>query len=242
MSGAYGSVKEGGQGLKSRRPDDSRTGPGHSRRLATVDTATWAAIGIAGVGAVANWWSRLRHDDRVEAWSKPLVTIAMIAAALTIHASPSSARVWFALGLVACLLGDVALLPAVDRFIVGLGAFWVGHAIFCIGALTVGVHRAWTVVPVVALSLGVGVFAGPRIVRGSGSLAPAVALYLGVIVVMAVLVGATGRIAGMVGAMAFVVSDGVLGWNRFVREERWANVTVMMTYHLALAGLVMTLL
>ncbi len=207
-----------------------------------MNTATWAAIGIAGVGAFANWWSRLRHDDWVEAWSKPLVTIAMIAAAVTIDASPSSARVWFTLGLVACLIGDVALLPVVDRFMVGLGAFWIGHAIFCIGALTIGVHRTWTVAPVVVLSLGVGVFVGPRIVRGSGSLAPAVGLYLAVIVVMAVLVGGTGRIAGMVGAMAFVVSDGVLGWNRFVREERWANVTIMVTYHLALGGLVLTLL
>ncbi len=207
-----------------------------------MNTATWAAIGIAGVSAIANWWSRLQHDDRIEAWSKPLVTIAMIAAALTIDAAPDSARVWFVLGLVACLIGDVALLPAVDRFIVGLGAFWIGHAIFCIGASTIGVHRTWTVVPVVVLSLGVGVFAGPRIVRGSGSLAPAVALYLAAIVVMAVLVGATGRIAGMVGAMAFVVSDAVLGWNRFVRRERWANVTIMVTYHLALGGLVLTLL
>ncbi len=206
-----------------------------------MNTATWAAIGIAGVSAIANWWSRLQHDDRIEAWSKPLVTIAMIAAALTIDAAPDSARVWFFLGLVACLIGDVALMPAVDRFIVGLGAFWIGHAIFCIGALTIGVHRTWTVVPVVVLSLGVGVFAGPRIVRGSGSLAPAVALYLAAIVVMAVLVGATGRIAGMVGAMAFVVSDAVLGWNRFVRRERWANVTIMVTYHLALGGLVLTL-
>lgn len=241
MSGAYGALREGGQGLWSRRADDSRTRPGHSRRLSSVNSATWAAIGIAGLGAVANWWSRLRHDDRVEAWSKPLVTIAVIAAAMTIDASPSPARVWFALGLVACLIGDVALLPAVDRFIVGLGAFWVGHAIFGVGALTIGVHRTWTVVPVVVLSLGVAVFAGPRIVRGSGSLAPAVGLYLAVIVVMAVLVGATGRIAGMVGAMAFVVSDGMLGWNRFVRAQRWANVTIMVTYHLALGALVLTL-
>ncbi len=206
-----------------------------------MNSATWAAIVIAGAGAVANWWSRLRHDDGVEGWSKPLVTTALIAAALTIDASPNSARVWFVLGLVACLIGDVALLPAVDRFLVGLGAFWIGHAIFSVGALTVGVHRVWTVVPVVVLSLGVGIFAGPRIVRGSGSLAPAVGLYLGVIVVMGVLVGATGRIAGMVAAMAFVTSDAVLGWNRFVRKERWANVTIIMTYHAAIAGLVLTL-
>lgn len=191
---------------------------------------------------MANWWSRLRHDDRVEAWSKPLVTVALLAAALTINARPDSARVWFVLGLVACLVGDVALLPAVDRFLVGLSAFWIGHAIFCIGALSIGVQRSWTVVPVVVLALGVGAFAGPGIVRGSGSLAPAVALYLAVIVVMAVLVGATGRIAGMIGAMAFVSSDAVLGWNRFVRGEGWANVTIMVTYHLALSGLVLTLL
>ena len=206
-----------------------------------MNTGAWVAIGIAGIGAVANWWSRLRHDDRVEAWSKPLVTTSLLAAALTIDASPDSARVWFVLGLVACLVGDIALLPAVDSFLAGLGAFWIGHAIFSVGALTINVDRVWTVIPVVGLSLGVGVFAGPRIVRGSGSLAPAVGLYLGVIAVMAVLVGATGRIAGMVGAMSFVVSDAMLGWNRFVRKERWANVAVMMTYHAALTGLVLTL-
>ena len=47
---------------------------------------------------------------------------------------------------------------------------------------------------------------------------------------------------GMAGALLFYVSDATLGWNRFVAPSRGAQVAVMVTYHLAQAGLVLSLL
>jgi alkenylglycerophosphocholine hydrolase len=167
--------------------------------------------------------------------------MALVVAAGAIDADPPSARPWFVVGLVFCLVGDVALLPAVDSFIVGLGAFLVGHICFLLGALIIGVHPTWMFGVVVAVDLVVAAFAGPRIVRGSASLAPAVAAYLLVIVTMSIAVGATGRVAGALGALAFTASDAVLGWDRFVRPTRHAAVVIMVTYHLALAGLVLAL-
>ena len=38
--------------------------------------------------------------------------------------------VWATVALVLCLAGDVALLPKVDKFVVGLGSFLLGHLAF----------------------------------------------------------------------------------------------------------------
>ncbi|MGZ4129134.1 MAG: lysoplasmalogenase family protein [Actinomycetota bacterium] len=43
------------------------------------------------------------------------------------------------------------------------------------------------------------------------------------------------------GAVAFMVSDAVNGWARFVRSFAAADLVVMTTYHLALFGLVLSL-
>ena len=201
----------------------------------------WAAFAVGGIGAVANWWSRVRADAKVELVTKPLVTIAMIVAALGIDARPEAARWWFVAGLLGCLAGDVALLPSVDRFIVGLASFLVGHLLFLVGALIIGAQVNWTLGVVIAVVAVAAILAGPRIVRASGPLKPAVGGYLVAISAMAVTIGATGRVAGAVGASAFVVSDTVLGWDAFVGRRKHAPVVIMVTYHLALAGLVLTL-
>ncbi len=46
---------------------------------------------------------------------------------------------------------------------------------------------------------------------------------------------------GIAGAPAFYASDATLGWNRLVTPSRAARVAVMVTYHLAQAGLVLSL-
>lgn len=144
-------------------------------------------------------------------------------------------------GLVLCLAGDVALLPDVDRFVVGLGSFLVGHVLFAVGAVVIGISWPWAAAAA-AVAVVVGALVGPRIIRGSGELAPAVSAYFAVIMVMAVLMVGTARVAGVLGAAAFVVSDSILGWDRFVGKVRRAPVLIMVTYHLALCGLVLTLL
>ncbi len=68
-----------------------------------------------------------------------------------------------------------------------------------------------------------------------------VIVYFAVIMLMAVAAALSGRGWAIVGASSFVVSDTVLGWGRFVREHRWQPLAVMVTYHVALAGLAVSL-
>ena len=83
---------------------------------------------IAAVSAAANWWSRVadgRRAELVELISKPVATIAIgaLAVAVADGDTPTGALVAAVAGFVLCLGGDVALLPAVDRFVVGLASF-----------------------------------------------------------------------------------------------------------------------
>lgn len=41
-----------------------------------------ALLVATGLAALANWWSRFHHSDRVEAWAKPLTTMLVIGLAL----------------------------------------------------------------------------------------------------------------------------------------------------------------
>ena len=47
--------------------------------------------------------------------------------------------------------------------------------------------------------------------------------------------------AAPIGAAAFVVSDLTLADNKFVTSRRWSPLAVMVTYHLALALLVLSM-
>ena len=57
---------------------------------------------------------------------------------------------------------------------------------------------------------------------------------------LATAIGAGGA-AAIAGAGLFFVSDAVIGETRFVRPRPWGPVAVIVTYHLALAGLVFSL-
>jgi uncharacterized membrane protein YhhN len=207
-----------------------------------MTTGSAVCLGVAGLAALGNWWSRLRDDHRLESVTKPAVTLALIGAALTLDAHPAGARPWFIAALALCVVGDIALLKAVDQFVVGLGAFLVGHVLFAVGALVMGVHAAWLPVPLAAVAVGTVVAPVLRpIVRGAGPLAGPVVAYFGVISVASCLLVATGRAWAIAGAVAFMVSDSILGTDKFVRRLPWSPVAVMVTYHVALTALVLSL-
>ncbi len=191
-------------------------------------------VALALVG-VANWWSRWRENRRVEAITKPLFTV-LAAALCAAHADGPAVAVAL-LAFACCLVGDVALLPAVNVFIAGLGAFLVGHLLFVVAFVVEGLDRPWFAL--VAAALLVPLLAGPGrgILRHSGGMRGPVTGYLVIISAMMLVAWATGRPAAMIGAAAFVVSDTLLGWGRFVRERPWIPVAVMVSYHAALVGL-----
>lgn len=194
-------------------------------------------VAMAAVGA-ANWWSRWADDRRVELVTKPLFTV--LAAALCAvhgHGAPMAiALVGFGL----CLGGDVALLPAVDNFIGGLASFLGGHLAFVVAFVAVGLD-AWWLAPVgVVLLAPVLLGPGRRILAASAELRAPVTGYLVIISAMAVVAWATGRPAALIGAAAFVASDTILGWGKFVGERRWTPVAIMVTYHAALTALALS--
>ena len=76
---------------------------------------------------------------------------------------------------------------------------------------------------------------------GDRALVAPVALYLVVILTMAVLAANVGVPAALAGAVLFVVSDTTLAVNRFVRPLPHGDVAVHLTYHLAQALLVLSL-
>lgn len=202
---------------------------------------TLACIATA-IAAITNWYSRVELIDRFELISKPLTTVGAIAIAVFAD-GPASATIVTVVALVLCLIGDVALLPAVDRFIVGLAAFLLGHIAFIVMFAQRGFGR-WPLsgVAIVAVATLLGTVAAP-IVRGAAAkgLGVPVRAYLVVISSMCVLGWATGNWLIMLGTTAFIVSDSILGWDQFVAERRWMHVAIMITYHVAIVSLALSL-
>jgi uncharacterized membrane protein YhhN len=200
------------------------------------------AIVVTAVAALANWWSRLRHDDRLELVSKPATTAGAIAVAATAGGAGNVTLLTIvALGL--CLVGDVALMPAVDQFVAGLAAFLLGHVVFIAVFITSGLDR-WPLsgAAIAGCALLLGTVAVP-IVRGATSkgFGVPVRAYLLVITAMCVVGWATGNWLVMLGSAAFIVSDTILGWGQFVVERSWMHLAIMVTYHVAIVSLALSL-
>jgi alkenylglycerophosphocholine hydrolase len=196
------------------------------------------------LAALANWWTRIKPNEMLETISKPLTTVLVIWVAIAAD-GPHAATVLAVIGLVLCLVGDIALLDAVDKFVVGLGAFLVGHVVFIAMFISLHLHRPLWGIAALVILVPHGAIIGRRIVAGASTkdatLEIPVVAYLLVITSMAVVAVMTGRWWAVVGAAAFVASDTVLGWRAFVAEKKWMALTVMVTYHAALVALALSL-
>ena len=194
------------------------------------------------VAAVCNWYSRWKDVDRLEVITKPLTTVGAIAIAATAD-GPHSATIAAVVALALCLIGDVALMQVVDKFVVGLAAFLLGHIAFVVMFALRGFDR-WTIagVAIVGCAVLLGTAAMP-IVRGASAkgMGIPVRAYLVVISTMCVLGWATGNWLIMLGASAFIISDSILGWGQFVAERKWMHVAIMVTYHVAIVSLALSL-
>jgi uncharacterized membrane protein YhhN len=196
------------------------------------------------LSALANWWSRLRNSDRIEAWAKPLTTMLVIGLALA-NESPTGQVATAVIALVLCLEGDVALMPAVDRFVLGLASFLLGHLVFIVLFAKYGMPHLLLGGVALALMVVLAATVGRRIVAGAADQEAALRLpviaYLAVISAMAICGWATGRGWVIAGTTLFVLSDSLLGWNKFVRPRNWMGIAVMVTYHGAIASLALSL-
>jgi uncharacterized membrane protein YhhN len=207
--------------------------------LATVLVVATLAV------AAADWWAVATDRRPVEYVLKPLTMVALIGAALALDPVSDTARLFMVAGLVCSLAGDVFLMLHERFFLGGLVSFLLGHVMYVVALLQLGIEPPMLFVGVV-LVLVASALVGSRVVRGSGEtdqrLPVPVAVYLAVISLMVVSALGTLIPFAIAGALLFYVSDAVLGWNRFVSPIPNGRLIIMTTYHLGQVGLVLALL
>lgn len=202
--------------------------------------------------AVVNWYSRRpeREADEISPWlewlTKPVVTVGLLFMADLIDVADPGQRRWFLVGLAFCLFGDLALMWQPALFRSGLVSFLAGHAAFVAGFVNRNDPAPpWAIAAcglVLAACLVVGVrHLLPAVRRRAPRLLGPVVAYISVIAIMAVASWWGGHWAAPTAAAVFAVSDLTLADNKFVAERRWSPMIVMITYHTALALLVVSL-
>ena len=217
----------------------------------------WVLLAVTGVFAVGDWVSRATENRRLEFVCKPATTIGLLAVAVALDPADAATRLWFVVALVFSLGGDVFLMIGGDSipgaepkddgrwFMLGLGSFLIGHLAYIVGLITAGIDGRPLAVGLVVVLVAMAVV-GRRVINGvrtgdEPALAVPVAAYMTVISVMVACAFGTASALAIVGACLFYLSDALIGWNKFVKLYAWGSVAIMVTYHLAQAGLVLSL-
>ena len=156
-------------------------------------------------------------------------------------------RAWFVVALVLSLAGDVFLLGDDRWFVPGLAAFLAGHLAYVIGFVLAEPWRWWSfALAWIGLVRPRG-HARPAHRRGRRRTPPALRMpvtsYLGVISLMVAAAAAAGNTWAVAGAVAVldVRHDPRMAAVRRP-SGRGCRVTIMVTYHLAQAALVISLI
>ena len=200
---------------------------------------------LAGLVSVIDWVAVALEKKSWEYVAKPSATILFLLTAVSIDASSSTVQVWRCIALVFCLAGDVFLMLPKNSFVQGLGSFAVAQILLAVSFVVDGPELAPAVIAgVIALGAVWSLsrrFIGALRRHGRGGLIVPVVVYMTVITVMVVSAASTGPLVAIVGAVLFMVSDSLIAEHRFVTPRRWQSTVIMVTYHAALAGLVLGL-
>lgn len=200
------------------------------------------ALIFAALESLALWKKR----TRLEYLAKPAVMIILFLWLWT-SVGLDGVSLWFGLGILLSLTGDILLMISLDRlFMAGLVAFLLAHLAYLIGFnIPIPEISAWGFVLAIIVGLG-GVRVMRRIVaplaeKGQARMRTPIIIYGVVISLMllsammkmtdiawnvnaAVLVG--------IGAFLFYVSDIILAWHKFVSPIQNGRIYNIGAYHL----------
>lgn len=210
-----------------------------------MTTLAVVLLGATFVVAALDWYAVGRGDQRLEYVMKPLTMVVLIGAALALDDVDGTARSWFVAALALSLAGDVFLMLPSDQFVPGLASFLLGHIAYIVGLQSLDTSATGLVIGLVVVLVALPVL-GLRIAKAVRSgdepalLGPVVA-YMLVISAMVVSASATGNVFAIAGAVSFYASDALIAWTRFIEDFPWGRVGIIVTYHLAQVGLVLSL-
>ena len=207
-----------------------------------------AALILAALEALA-----LQKDlPRLETVAKPAVMIALFLWLWT-SVGLNGSLLWFELGVLFSLAGDVLLMISLDRFfLAGLVAFLFSHAAYIIGLKTpIPALSAWSLLLAVIIGInGVRVMRrilAPLAAQGQSHLRIPLLMYGMVISIMLLSAmmkltdtswnALAALLVGM-GAFLFYMSDVILAWMKFVAPVRHGRIYTMLSYHLGQIALI----
>lgn len=201
------------------------------RPLLLIVALAGAALFLLGLHFELKWLTLL---------SKPLPVICLL---IWLREAPTGIyRRWVAIGLAFSLLGDVLLEWPADLFVFGLGAFLLAHLAYLVAYLS-DTRRLAPMDLLLAILAAGGMFL-VLTNAGLGQLLLPVALYslaIGAMLWRALArIGAVGTASAWLaagGAALFVLSDSLIGINRFVAPFEGARYAIILSYWLGQLGI-----
>jgi uncharacterized membrane protein YhhN len=204
-------------------------------------TLLWLAL----IVAVVDWVAVQKRNKPVEYIAKPGVMVVLLIWLWQASAF-QGALLWFGLGLLFSMAGDIFLMLPREQFIPGLISFLLAHL-----AYLRGFNQSAPPINLVSvlLVLLVGItsmqlyrrLAGGLHASGQADLKIPVLAYSALISLMLISAllslvrpeWAEGpALVASSGALLFFLSDSFLGWNKFVAPLSYGHLRVIVTYHL----------
>jgi len=214
--------------------------------------------------AILDWIAAEKKLKPLEYAAKPATMLALLWW-MWQSTGWGGSMLWFTLGAVFCLAGDVFLMVPRDMFIFGLLAFLFGHICYILGLnnvpplvnmgglfLLIILENVLAIVTIIILAIYL-IWLFPKLSRGLAekgkkALRIPVLIYSLVISLMVYSALMTWNRAGWtnaaalsasIGAVLFFASDSMLAWDRFINPLSHARLRVMVTYHLGQIGIIL---
>lgn len=193
-----------------------------------------------------------KNQPRLEYVAKPAVMIALFLWLLT-SVGLQGALLWFGLGILFSLAGDILLMLSLDRFfLTGLVTFLIAHVAYVIGFnMPLPELSGWSFL--LAFIVGIN---GVRVMRrilapvaaqGQSGLRIPIILYGVIISIM--LLSALMKLTDLswnavaallvgLGAFLFYLSDIILAWMKFIAPVQHGRIYNILSYHLGQIALI----
>lgn len=214
-------------------------------------TFTWAFF-VAIAFALIDWFAAWKENRVLLYIAKPATLLFIVIWTLQVSGWQGP-MLWFGLGLVLSLAGDVALLFPPRYFMMGLGFFLLAHLAFIVG-FNVNLPPSSWMTFVVAVIVGISGARILRVIRAGIARLPAPAkmmrasLAYGTALALMLLSAlftffnpvwsTNAATVSTLGATFFFVSDTMLSYDRFVKKIPHGRFWVHVTYHLGILGIV----
>jgi uncharacterized membrane protein YhhN len=201
--------------------------------------------------AIVDWVATAREWIRLEWFAKPAVMIFLL---VWLYAGTrlQGALLWFGIGILFSLIGDVLLLSKDRLFLPGLFAFLLTHISYIIGfsleASSPGVWDIFLAMMIVLSAVRILQRLIPSLrLKGLNNLVLPITLYGLVISTMLFFAMRTLALPNWqsnatalvgLGAFLFYISDLLLVWNRFVNPLKNGRLLNIVAYHLGQIALI----